>query len=480
MNLSAKFIISVTALITLIMIGVIFSIMTREKAIIVQEMQKKGHTIAEVLAMSSINSFLDHDYSTLKRYIDTIAKDEDVKYVMILNLSGVVKMHNDPDMLGKVLNDPLTINSLKTKDPINQLYRLNLKEDVYDIAAPIMTEERRLGIVRIGISTKKMYSEITESRNRIIFMGIVAILVGITGSIIMARTISKPIKKLVKSAQAISQGNLDLKLDVTSRDEVGILTEAFRNMAGKLSRHINELIRTERLAVMGKIGANIAHEVKNPLDAIKGSAEYLQKKYHEDKTITKFTTIIKDEINEVAQFLDEYLQFARPTTPQFAPININSVIDETLVLTENLIEQHYIKVNKELKTDLPLLLADSIQLKQVFMNIILNAIEAMPSGGDLTIRTFKEIHPEEDRGKGGPAGEKIVVEFSDIGKGIPRENIEKIFDPFYTTKEEGSGLGLSISLSIIEKHKGRIVVTSEEGKGSVFRVNLPVCVPGKD
>lgn len=480
MNLSAKFIISVTTLITLIMIGVIFSIMTREKAIIVQEMQKRGYTIAEVLAMSSINSFLNHDYSTMKRYIDTIAKDEDVQYVMILNLSGVVKMHNNPDMLGKVLNDPLTINSLKTKDPINQLYRLNSKEDVYDIAAPIRTEEKRLGIVRIGISTKKMYSEIAKSRNRIIFMGIVALLAGITGSIIMARTISKPIKKLVKSAKAISQGNLDLKLDVTSRDEVGILTEAFRNMAEKLSRHINELIRTERLAVMGKIGANIAHEVKNPLDAIKGSAEYLQKKYHEDKTITKFTTIIKDEISEVVQFLDEYLQLARPAPPQFAQTDMNRVIGETLELAEKLIEQRRISVHKRLGRELPLLVADSIQIKQVFMNIILNAIEAMPSGGDLTISTFKEIHPEEDLGKRDLAGEKIVVEFSDTGEGIPRENIEKIFDPFYTTKEEGSGLGLSISLSIIEKHKGKIVVTSKEGKGSVFRIILPVCVPGKD
>ena len=465
MNLSAKFIISVTALITLIMVGIIFSVMTREKTIIVQEMQKKGYTIAEVLAMSSINSFLDHDYSTLKRYIDTIAKDEDMKYVMILDFSGVVKMHNNPEMLGKILNDPLAMNSLQTKNTIHRLYRLDEKEDVYDIVAPIISGEKKLGIVKIGMSTKKMYMEIARSRNRILFMGIMAILVGIAGSIIMARTISKPIKKLVKSAKAISQGNLDLKVDVTSRDEVGVLTEAFRNMAEKLNTHINELIRAEKLAVMGKIAASIAHEVRNPLDAIKGSAEYLQKKYHEDGTITRFTTIIKDEINEVAKFLDEYLQFARPATPRFTPTNINSVLDETLHLAENLIEQNRIKVNKELETDLPLLMADSKQMKQVFMNIILNSIEAMPSGGVLGIHTFKELLNGELK--------DVAVEFSDTGKGISRDKVEKIFEPFYTTKEEGSGLGLSISQGIIERHKGKIVVESEEGKGSTLRIILP-------
>jgi sensor histidine kinase regulating citrate/malate metabolism len=170
MNLPTRLFISVTALITFIMLGDVFSVLTREREIIVEEVRKKGHTIAKLLAMSSINFLLTNDYSTMKRFTETITTDEDVKYVMILDPSGLVKMHNDVGMIGEFLTDQLTINSLVSNETIHQEYLIGEKEDLYDISEPIIASDKILGVVRIAISTKKMNLEIAKSRNQILFM----------------------------------------------------------------------------------------------------------------------------------------------------------------------------------------------------------------------------------------------------------------------------------------------------------------------
>lgn len=474
MNLPTRLFISVTALITLIMLGVVFSVLTREQEIIQEELRKKGQTIAKLLAMSSINFLLTNDYSTMKRFTETIATDEDVRHVIILDPSGLVKMHNDVEMIGEFLTDQLTLDSLVSTEDSHQQYRKGEKEDLYDISVPIIASDKILGTVRIGISTRKMNQEIAKSRNRILVMGLLTVLVGMIGSLLLGKSISRPIKKLVKSAKAISRGELDVTLEVTSKDEVGILTAAFRDMAEALKRNINGLIRAEQLMTMGKMAAGLAHEIKNPLEAIKGSAVYLEGKYANDKTVTKFTGIIKDEIHSVVELIDDYLLYARPATPRFASKDVNAVIEETVKLVENLIAQHHITLHKAFEPDLPFVLADAIQMKQVFMNLILNAIEAMSAGGTLFIRTClnKSAIPGHDGTLISPG---IAIEFADTGKGIRNADLEKIFDPFYTTKEKGSGLGLSISQGIIERHHGRFFVESMEGTGSVFRIVLPVC-----
>jgi len=274
MNLPSRLFISVTALITLIMLGVVFSVLTREREIIEEEVRKKGHTIAKLLAMSSINFLLTNDYSTMKRFTETIATDEDIKYVMVLDPSGLVKMHTDVDMIGEFLTDQLSINSLASTENIHQGYRTGEKEALYDISEPIIASDKIMGVVRIGISTKKMNLEIAKARNQILFMGVLTVLVGMVGSLLLGRSISRPIKNLVKSARAISQGDLDVKLEVTSKDEVGVLTAAFRDMAEALKRNIDALIRAEQLMTMGKMAAGLAHEIKNPLEW----TEYLFKK----------------------------------------------------------------------------------------------------------------------------------------------------------------------------------------------------------
>ena len=477
MKLFTRLFLSVTILVLLIMLGVVYTVLTREREIFEEEARKKGETIAKLLAMSSINFLLTNDYSTMKRFTETITMDEDITYVMILDPSGLVKMHSNVGLIGESIDDLSAPVSAGGGNDIGGRYRLLGSEEVYDISEPIITADRELGRVRLGISTKKMQQEIVKSRNQILFMGVLAVLAGMVGSMLVGKSVSRPINRLMHSAKAISRGDLEVELEVTSSDEIGVLTAAFRDMAEALKRNINELIRAEQLMIMGKMAAGLAHEIKNPLEAIKGSAAYLEGKYSGDITIAKFTRIIKEEIQAVVELIDEHLRYARPAKPRFALRDINEVILEALQLAENLLDQNRIRLHKELAAGLPAVYADSGQIKQVVMNLVLNAAEAMPTGGDLSIRTAWAGDGSAGHGTS-HASEGVEIQIADSGKGMTDEQLKRIFDPFFTTKEKGSGLGLSISARIVETHRGNIRVESREGAGSVFRIFLPASGKG--
>ena len=152
---------------------------------------------------------------------------------------------------------------------------------------------------------------------------------------------------------------MNWKVNIKSKDEIGILADAFGYMTKALRKYIESLVKAERLAILGELASGIMHEVRNPLEPIKGSAEILQKKYKKDKVVEKYTRIIKDEINHVSHFLDEFLEFAKPPDPEFSSIDVKSVINETLSLTDHYIHEHQIEVIKNVDNDLPLIMADS-------------------------------------------------------------------------------------------------------------------------
>ena len=454
MRLFTKFFLSVTVLITAITLGIVYVVLSRERQLIVEEAQAKGRSLAKLMAVSSAGPILQNEYSALRAYTEAITPDHDIVYVLVADPQGVIKMHSDVSLIGEKFAGPA------------------FRRDTYEIVEPVMASGIEIGLIRIGISTRKMQQEIAKSRNRILFMGGIAILVGMAGSYAMGRTISRPVQDLVQSTKAISSGDWKIQLKAASRDEVGLLTEAFHDMAAALRRNVQEMVRNEKLVTLGKMAAGVAHEVKNPLEAIKGSAEYLRGKYPDDPTIVKFTTIIKDEIDDVARFLDEYLQFARPAKPRFASRDLNSLLLETLGFLEKLIEQKRLGVETRLDPSLPWVLADALQIKQVFLNVLLNAVEASEPGGRLALSTRLR------KGDGDSADpfarfDHVVIEIADAGKGISPEHLAKLFEPFFSTKETGSGLGLSICQGIVERHKGRIEIESELGRGALVRILLP-------
>ena len=224
--------------------------------------------------------------------------------------------------------------------------------------------------------------------------------------------------------------------------------------------------QSDKLAALGTMAAGMAHEIKNPLSSMKVLTQLMPIKYNDEEFRKRFTEIMPREINRVDRIVESLLGFARATAPKLSPVKIESVIEEAISFFKEDAEARGVKIIKQY-SPVPDVVADADQIIQVFSNLILNAIQAMPQGGEL------KVSIEEGKKKEGIL-EDILITVSDTGQGISRDYLEKLFDPFFTTKHGGTGLGLTISHSIVEGHKGHITVESEIGKGTTFRVSLPV------
>jgi len=305
---------------------------------------------------------------------------------------------------------------------------------------------------------------------------------------IITSTIINPLRGMVVATNKIAEGDLNHRVEIDFRDEIGQLAHSFNQMTenlkianenllqwGKtLEKRVEErtkelremqdyLIRSEKLASLGKMAAGIAHEINNPLTSILINTHLMLEKCEKKDPDCENLTLIADETSRCAQIVKGLLEFARQNPPEKTKSDINELIDRTTQLLENQASFQNVKIIKNLEAGLPQLQLDKTKIQQVFWNLMLNACAAMPKGGNLTIIS----RLDDDR-------KYVEIVFIDTGVGIPRENINKLFDPFFTTKSSGTGLGLAVSYGIIQQHDGKIEVKSEVGQGSVFTVKLPV------
>ncbi len=248
---------------------------------------------------------------------------------------------------------------------------------------------------------------------------------------------------------------------------VGIFTDLRPRVAmeRKLQETHLQLVSSEKMASLGKLAAGIAHEINNPLGGILIYASLMMEDLPEDDPKRADLARIVQEAGRCKEIVKSLLEFARQTEPKKEPTDINRAIQDGLFFLVNQALFHNIRIIKELDPTLPLVHGNASQLKQVFMNIIVNAAEAMHGNGTLTIRTSMS-----------PDGNMVTIQFTDTGEGIPEENLSRIFDPFFTTKDvgKGTGLGLATSFGIIEEHGGKIHVKSKVGEGATFSIELPV------
>ena len=226
------------------------------------------------------------------------------------------------------------------------------------------------------------------------------------------------------------------------------------------------MLRADRLASLGTLAAGLAHEIRNPLVAIKTFTQLLPERFDDEEFRNYFTTVAAGEIDRISTLITELLEFSRPSGPFFQQENLNDILDKMITLIKTEAKQKELTIEATLADDLPTVTVDKEQMKQVFINILLNAIQATPEKGTILVETRKIV-----KSNGGPGF--VQVEISDTGIGIPEEELDKIFTPFFTTRAKGSGLGLAISHQIIQEHEGTIDVKSVEKKGTTFIINLP-------
>ncbi|KAF0107251.1 MAG: integral membrane sensor signal transduction histidine kinase [Anaerolineaceae bacterium] len=332
---------------------------------------------------------------------------------------------------------------------------------------------QRIGILYVGVSEQK-YTDIKRDATFVFLtITIIGALVSMMLSYYIARRISRPINRLVSASREVASGNLDAKVESRSNDELGELAISFNTMAAALKQRdeklkeytTSKIMESERLAIIGQLSAGVAHELNNPLQGIVSYSHLLLETMPNEEWSRGNVEKIVTQANRCKDIVRGLLDFSRQRVIEKRLYDVNMVLKECVSLLENQALFHNIQIVSNFDPKLPLVVFDPSQIERVFMNIIINAAEAMEGKGKLILTT-----------KFDPAENVAEIGFRDTGPGISKENLEKIFSPFFTTKDpgHGTGLGLAISYGIVKEHKGTLSVESEVAKGTTFIVRLPV------
>jgi len=347
-----------------------------------------------------------------------------------------------------------------------------------------------IGILYVGMLEKPYIDTAHKVMITFTFMASMLVILLLVLLYFSTNRIINPLLKIVEATQKISKGDLSHKVEVNSTDEIGYLARSFNKMTDDLDAANNKLIdwgktlekkveertkelkemqahliQSEKLASLGKLAAGVAHEINNPLGGILIYSHLILEDINKGSPFYDNLRKIVKETTRCKEIVKGLLEFARPKEPETSIVNINDVVEKALSIMETKTLFQNIKIKKNYSSPLPKITADSAQLQQVFINIILNAAEAMEGHGSLTIETG--VNNKENQ---------IYIRFQDTGPGIPEEVKNRLFEPFFTTKEvgKGTGLGLAISYSFIRQHNGTIEVKSKIDEGSTFIVKLPI------
>ena len=345
-----------------------------------------------------------------------------------------------------------------------------------------------IGMLYVGV-LEQPYTD-TLWRSLFWFLGIAMVGVGlvILMSVRVARRISEPIHAMALAAQKVAGGDYSLKVQANSQDELGYLASNFNTMTSELERAHQaltdsaddlerkveqrtaelkamqaHLLKTEKLAAVGKLAAGVAHEINNPLTGILTNSSLMLQDLPDDHPWRDDVQTIVNETLRCRRIVKGLLDFARQTKPQRTLLSMNQVVEEVLALVRNQASFRNIQISLDLAPDLPTVLADGDQMRQVVLNIVLNAADVMADGGQLRVAS------RPARGQKG-----VELRISDTGPGIPDDVKARLFEPFFTTKKTGTGLGLAIAYGMVERHMGSLWVETAPGKGSTFVVVIPV------
>lgn len=322
-----------------------------------------------------------------------------------------------------------------------------------------------LGVLVIGTSRRELLDLIRFIRNTGLVVGASGILLALVIAGWATARVTRPVKELARGAREVASGNWEARVDIHSTDEIGALADAFNQMTRQLMEQRERLIQTERVAAWRELARRLAHELKNPLFPLQITIENMQRARRLDaaqfdEVFRESTTTLLAELANLKTIIGRFSDFAKMPRPELQSVDLNELVREVLRLFDAQLQA--IPVSSEVTLDdrLRSVNADPEQLKRALQNLILNALDAMPEGGELSVLT-------EQRG----SSARITI--SDTGKGLTSEECERLFTPYYTTKQHGTGLGLAIVQSVVSDHGGTISLESGPERGTAFRIELP-------
>lgn len=479
-----------------------------------EEVIKDAETLSETVLRTTHHLMLDNNREGLAQVINDVSRQKGIEGIRLFNKEGVINFSNLSSEVGTVVDKnaegcntchfgktPLTDAPSMSR---SRVYKMSNGTNILAMTKEIPNQKscssaechyhpadaELIGILDIHFSLDQMQMPSVSFRNEIfVFTFFLIFILSVSLTQLTQKLVIEPVNRLLQHTKKVASGHFEDRIEGIPNDELGELEEAFNEMTRRLKNAHDELkgwggaleakveertreiqdiqsklMRSEKLAALGELVAGIAHEINNPLTSIMIYSSIVMKNPALDPALRSDLETVLRQTQRCAEIVGRLLDFGRETTPRKKLESVNDVLERTLILLERQASFHDIKIVRKFKDDLPEVMIDPSQLKQVFMNLFINASQAMPYGGVLTLSSCLD----EETGM-------LSVKVADTGCGISEEAIEKIFDPFFTTKEhEGTGLGLSVSYGILENHGGRIEVESRLGEGTVFTVLLPL------
>ncbi len=521
-SLSFKFFLILMLIIILVFGGYAYYSFNLQKKIYEDTIELSIYRASDIIKQSLYRLMLQNEREELYHTIKLIGDEPGIERIRIYNKKGEIKFSTSEDEIGKMVDmraeacymchsADQPIDSLKRQQK-TRIYRTPDGYRVMGMINPIRNsptcsnqpchahdpDKKFLGVLDVQMSLNDLDLAVSRTRRTVLNFSVLVLLVLLTFfALLIYLLIYRPIQKLQYGTMRLAVGDLDYRIKMERRDELGLLARSFNKMAENLKQAYLEvkswsvvlekrvaekteelrrmhrnMLQVEKMASLGKLAASVAHELNNPLAGIltysKLTARRIQRHWQdgpEKEKVLHDLKLISSESMRCGNIVRNLLAFARGKSTHFQPVVLREIIERALAVVKHHLKLANIEIKKEISLSRPQIIGDFDQLVQVLVALFVNAVEAMPEGGMLTIRAFDD--PKRD--------EWVRIEVEDNGVGIPEEIRDKIFEPFFSTKKEqkGVGLGLAVVYGIIQRHQGRISVESEAGKGSTFIIELP-------
>ena len=468
MKLNARLILIMLSLLILAMLT-LFLLNQYSQNVLVEEIQDSSQEISKAIQLSIADLTSQASPSRLMEYLEE-ARSKGINEINIIDIEGEIIDSSNPEKIGKRKDLTKLEKGIRKASPAERGKSVRIQQP-YEVVVPVIVGDEHLGYVQINMLLDNIRDIQRVNFIKRLLATSMVFAVGIALTIYLARRYTKPIQRLVEDFKKVSAGDLSVTLPVESSDEIGELAQGFNEMVEKLrEREVLEkrLYEAEHLSRVGQLASGIAHEIRNPLNYISLAIDHLRKDLVQQcpdraDEVAALADKIRDEVRRANYMVVNFMNYGRPLKLRKGMISYNDLLDRTLPVLADRLAGQRVSVVRQLAEGLPPLFLDAELMRNCITNFITNGAQAMQDGGAITLGAMVDT----DAGW-------VQLTFTDQGCGIAAEDLEKVFQPYFTTKDVGIGLGLAITERIIKAHGGDILVASTPGEGTTFTVRLPM------
>lgn len=477
-SLKAKILTLMGSIIIILLLAISISVLYKWRDLIIENKRESALLVTQAFSVSILDALIYQESGLLQNegYLENhihnfLKKNKSVQFILVYDRTGQIIVRSSYHGIEQVENEVNAAQFTGSFEPITQIRKLDSYGWVTEITIPLQIYGKSWGALKMGFNSEQTAEKIKQLFFFLFSLTIIVVIIILAAIFFLTDRVTKSLSLLVSEMD-----RLDLENDVPIRmkagnDEIGVLVTNFEKMKQRLAQSREQLLsaqrqiyHAEKLASIGRLASGVAHEINNPLNGIKNCLFSIEKEPQNLIQTTTYLKLANEGLDHIAMIVQKLLGFSRQQSKQVSQISLNEDIEKVLSLLHYRLEKNNIKIETEFAKNLPSIQADSHLIQEVMMNLLLNSLDSI--GNEGKIRIFTGIENSDN----------IYISITDNGSGIMKQDLDKIFDPFFTTKEEGqgTGLGLSVSLGIIEAHGGTISVDSKAGVETTFYITLPI------